>query len=288
MTPYQQKIIDYYRATENAYKDSWDLENSLSIHYGYWDDKVNSFPQSLARMNEVMAEAATIRPGHKVLDAGCGIGGSSIFIASSIGARVTGITLSERQVKRATANAEAKGVDGLVKFRVMDYCRTEFPPESFDVVWGCESICYAEHKELFIGEAWRILKPGGCLVVADGFVNSFENNKHPLIRQWLDGWQVNYLESPDRFEEFLKKAGFIETNYKDISGQTLHSSRRLHRIYYLASLYLLWRKMTFTKPPTDIQKSNITACKYQYLARKQGLWEYGLVTARKSQNMDRD
>ena len=55
------------------------LNNSLAIHYGYWDEKVRSFPQSLLRMNEVMMEAARIKSTDKVLDAGCGVGGSSIF-----------------------------------------------------------------------------------------------------------------------------------------------------------------------------------------------------------------
>ena len=83
-TDYHKKIIQYYIDTENSYKDSWDLNNSLAIHYGYWDDKVNSFPQSLLRMNEVMIEAADITAKDKVLDAGCGVGGSSIFMASTI------------------------------------------------------------------------------------------------------------------------------------------------------------------------------------------------------------
>ena len=43
---YHKKIEEYYNNTENAYKDSWDLNNSLAIHYGYWDATVNSFPQS--------------------------------------------------------------------------------------------------------------------------------------------------------------------------------------------------------------------------------------------------
>src|ERR1700754_2529312 len=97
-TQYHKNIVDYYRDTEHAYKDSWDLDNSLAIHYGYWDEKVRSFPQSLLRMNEVMIEAAGITAADKVLDAGCGVGGSSVFISSQVGAAVTGITLSEKQV----------------------------------------------------------------------------------------------------------------------------------------------------------------------------------------------
>src|SRR5262245_23710534 len=98
LTAYHNNIVDYYTATENAYKDSWDLDNSLAIHYGYWDEKVKDFPGSLVRMNEVMMEAAVIQSTDKVLDAGCGVGGSSIFLAEQIGCGVTGISLSERQI----------------------------------------------------------------------------------------------------------------------------------------------------------------------------------------------
>lgn len=161
VSDYHKKIEEYYNSTENAYKDSWDLDHSLAIHFGYWDIKVSSFRQSLLRMNEIMMEAARIGPGDHVLDAGCGVGGSSIFIASKIGCRVTGITLSERQVGQAKKNAEGKGLVDLVEFRQMDYGATSFEDASFDVVWGCESICYADDKEQFIRESYRILKPGG-------------------------------------------------------------------------------------------------------------------------------
>ncbi|MEP6699847.1 MAG: methyltransferase domain-containing protein [Bacteroidota bacterium] len=280
-TDYHQKIIEYYKDTENAYKDSWDLNNSLAIHFGYWDSAVKSFPQSLVRMNEVMMEAAAIKQSDKVLDAGCGVGGSSIFMASVLGCKVMGITLSQRQVQQATLNAEQKGVDNLTDFKVMDYCVTHFPDSSFDVVWGCESICYADNKEKFIKEAFRVLRPGGRLVVADGFVSEFSNNDNPVIRQWLDGWQVNYLESPSRFESFMKQTGFNNINYRDISKEASHSSRRLYRFYFLGSLYLAWKKINFSKPATAMQKKNIKACKYQYKGMKKGLWQYGLITGTK-------
>jgi tocopherol O-methyltransferase len=281
MSEYHQRIVDYYKATEHAYKDSWDLNKSLAIHYGYWDESVKSFPQSLIRMNEVMAEMAAIQPTDKVLDAGCGVGGSSIFIARTIGAKVTGITLSERQVEQARKNATAHAVDQLADFKVMNYCATDFADESFDVIWGCESICYADNKETFIREAWRLLKPGGRLVVADGFVTSFANNDNPVIRRWLDGWQVNYLETPGRFSVFMEKTGFTGIQYRDISREASHSAGRLRRFYYLASLYLLWKKLTFSYRTTPMQKANIDACKFQHKGLKMGLWQYGLITGKK-------
>lgn len=280
-TEYQKKIIQYYEDTENAYKDSWDLNNSLAIHFGYWDSKVKSFPQSLLRMNEVMMEAAKIKSTDNVLDAGCGVGGSSIFLATALGCKVTGITLSERQVQQATDIAKQKGVEQMVDFKIMNYCATDFPDASFDVVWGCESICYADSKEQFIKEAFRLLKPGGRLVITDGFVTSFYNNDNSIIRQWLDGWQVNYLETPQRFESFMQQTGFDNIAYRNISKEASHSSRRLYKFYFLASLYLVWKKINFSKPATEMQKKNIKACKFQYMGMKKGLWQYGLITGEK-------
>ena len=278
---YHRKIVEYYRSTENAYKDSWDLAGSLAIHYGYWDKTVRTFRESLLRMNEVMMDAAAIKATDRVLDAGCGVGGSSIHIAARTGATVTGISLSDRQVQQARENARSRGVQNHTNFAVMDYSATTFPDASFDVVWGCESICYADNKEQFIQEAFRLLRPGGRLVVADGFVTSFDHNKHPVIRNWLDGWQVNYLETADRFTGFMQEAGFCNAFHRNITAAAEHSSRRLYRFYWLASAYVRWRNLTSSRRADAMQIGNIRACKYQRQGMKKGLWNYGLITGTK-------
>jgi ubiquinone/menaquinone biosynthesis C-methylase UbiE len=281
LSPYHKSIVDYYHSTENAYKDSWDLGNSQAIHYGYWDKKVRSFPQSLQRMNEVMMEAAAITSTDKVLDAGCGVGGSSIFLAQKAGCHVTGISLSERQIQQAKENARQKEVEALTDFQVMNYSETNFPDNSFDVVWGCESICYADDKNKFIAEAYRILKPGGRLVVADGFVSKLAYNDYPDIRKWLDGWQVNHLVSPGRFKTQMEIEEFQDISYRDISKYVKHSSRRLLRYYFLATGYLWWKTLTFSNKSTAIQRKNIRACWHQYWALRNKLWQYGLITGKK-------
>ena len=83
--------------------------------------------------------------------------------------------------KKCFAIAGKKGTGDKTNFEIMNYSATNFPGNSFDVIWGCESICYADSKELFIKEAYRLLKPGGRLVVADGFVTDFKNNDDIVV-----------------------------------------------------------------------------------------------------------
>ena len=103
----------------------------------------------------------------------------------------------------------------------------------------------------------------------------------PTIRNWIDGWQVNYLESPDRFEQFMNETGFKNISYKDISKYTAHSSQRLYKFYFLANLYLAWKTITFSNRSIEMQRKNIAACKHQYYGMKKGLWQYGLIVGTK-------
>jgi tocopherol O-methyltransferase len=281
LSSYHNKIKEYYASTENSYIDSWHMNQVHALHYGYYDAQVKSFPQSLLRMNEVLMQTAQITADDIVLDAGCGVGGSSIFLAKTIGCKCTGITLSPTQIPHAQNFANAAGVNHLVDFKEMNYSKTSFPNENFTIVWGNESICYADDKNEFVKEAYRLLKPGGRLILGEGFVSKKENNNLPTVRKMLDGWQINYLDTPDDFIGFMKDAGFTTATCKDITPFVMHSSRRLLGISILATLYGWWKTITFRNNWTPIQKANIKTVWHQYFTLKRRDWMYGIVLGKK-------
>lgn len=143
------------------YRTAWFDNENLALHYGYWDLHTKTHRQALLNKNRVVCEMAGIGPEQHVLDAGCGIGGSAIWLAKNVGCRVTGITVSVQQVRHARRHAQRHGVAERVDFQVADFCRTPFPDASFDVVWAIESSCYAVDKRDFFREAYRLLRKGG-------------------------------------------------------------------------------------------------------------------------------
>jgi len=277
----QQQIIDYYDSCDIDFRLIWNLDKSGAMHFGYWDETVKNFPQSLERENEILAEKAKIKGSDVVLDAGCGVGGSSIFLAKKYGCKVIGITLSKRQAEQAAKNAERNGVANNTEFLVMDFENTTFPDEKFDVVWAIESICHANNKKKFIDGAFRMLKRGGRLVIADGFAvkENYDENEKNIMQKWLSGWGVNFLETIKNFERFLQDVGFQKISFSDITDHVMSSSKRLYKYSFPAMFF--GKIAEFLKIRTKTQTRNIIAARCQHIALQKELWKYGIIYAEK-------
>ena len=276
-----KNIEEYYDTTQEHYEIWWKLKETQAIHYGILDDSVNSFSESLLNTNRLMMETAQIKNGEKVLDAGCGIGGSAFYLIQQRKVEIVGISLSERQILTARYLAEKSDVADRLSFEVMDYTQTTFPDESFDVIWACESICHATDKQSFINEAYRILKKGGRLVLCDYFISDEnQEDKYDLINKWIATWGISKLITTDIFNRGLKSAGFNKIENKDYSKGILNSARRM---YYSALIGFLPSEIYnfFHKKVSHFAKSHYKSGYYQYKALKRNLWKYVMIVAEK-------
>jgi cyclopropane fatty-acyl-phospholipid synthase-like methyltransferase len=273
--------IEYYDQAEIDYRLVWHLDSQMAMHYGFWDKDIPNLRMALDNENRVLAQLADIKTSDRVLDAGCGVGGSSLFLAERIGCRVTGISLNERQIKTAQGAASKRSLSKLVQFKTANFTATGFPDASFDVVWAIESVCHATDKADFLREAFRILRPGGRLIVADGFAakTKLKKNETKVMKLWLDGWSVSRLDTLSDFRHKAEDLGFTKVSIEDYTPAVIQSAKRL---YYLSRLgvWFEWlsRKLGVRGERT---RGNFVAARYQYVALQQNLWLYGIVTARK-------
>lgn len=277
----KREIADYYNSTQIHYEKWWDLGNSHSLHYGIWEAETKRFKDALANTNRILFNLAEIKDGYRVLDAGCGVGGAAVFIAEQKNTEVTGITLSEKQLSSARALLSHKNLGHRVNFELMDFTSTSFPDQSFDVIWGCESICHTPNKREFMKEASRLLKKGGRLVLFD-FFKSCENqtDKNNWLNRWCATWAVPPLITAGKFEEGLAQNGFSHIKTFDYTPKIRKTAKRM---FYASSLAMIPSETyKILNPQVSRFARNHYKCGlYQYKALKAGLWKYLALVAEK-------
>lgn len=277
-----QEISDYYDQTEVHYKSAWDLEKSLALHYGFWRKDTRNFRESLLHMNEEMAKRGRISKTDKVLDAGCGVGGSAVYLAKNIGCQVTGITLSQMQVDSGFKNAATNGLTDLLDFALKDYTDTNYPDQSFDVIWALESVGHAKDKEAFVKEASRLLKPGGRIIIGEYYKKAapFTTKEEKIFQRWLNAWAIADLPTLPEFRGYLEKHGFQDIDTPNITPNIKKSSWRMfYGSWYLTPLSALYR--IYNPNVRYFADNHYKGPYYQYLALKRGLWQYHFVVAEK-------
>lgn len=277
-TDSNKNIADYYNQTLNHYERWWKLDKTLAVHYGFWDADTRNFSDALENTNHYLLKFADMKDSPRVLDAGCGVGGSSFFLAKQIQAKVTGITLSDKQLKYANEKAIEQKMTQLVDFKLEDYTKASFNDGVFDLIWAIESITSAPDKNKFAKEAFRILKPGGKLIIADYFkTNKDDHGK--LLDKWQTNWSMApFLITNDYIDQF-EKEGFSILKNQDVTEMIAKTSKRMYYSSLLGTLpsityNILHNTSRYAK---DHYKSGF----YQYQALKKGLWKYRVLLFQK-------
>jgi len=270
----KKAIIDYYDHLTPLYRIFWyKNQYSFAMHYGFWDRDTKDFNDALLNENKFLAEKAKIKSNDVVLDAGCGVGGSTIWLAKELQAKVTGISINKRNIREAGELARKSGVSKNTKFYVMDYLKTEFDDNSFDVVWAIESVCYSRDKRKFLKEAYRLLRTGGRLVVADGFLGRTQNKQDgKVVREINDGFGITNLVSVKKFGRDMEDVGFKKIVLWNKKKEIMPTSKSM---YYLGLWgYPLSKVLEKLRLISPIVTRNSLTCLLQYNAFKRGLIEY--------------
>ncbi len=206
------RIRSFYDESSLLWEQVW----GEHMHHGYYGVDGTSRekdPRTAQRiLIDKLLEWSRPKSVQQILDVGCGIGGSTLYLASKYYANATGITLSPRQAARATARARASGLDPHVEFLVANALAMPFADNSFDLIWSLESAEHIPDKQQFLAECVRVLRPNGRIIVATWCHRDEANHQGPLnakeIRQ-LDLisrlYHLPKIISPDRYRTLARE-----------------------------------------------------------------------------------
>jgi len=276
--------------------DAWTNEGILEaywgehIHLGYYTEeerkrgyKKKDFKAAKFDFCDEMLKWAGATAPTRVLDVGCGFGGTSRHLAKKFrSASVEGITLSPAQVKRGTELAQEQGVDN-VHFQVMDALKMDWPDDSFDLVWACESGEHMPDKKLYVEEMVRVLKPGGTLVIAtwcqreETLDTPFTKEEKAELDFLYSEWAHPFFVSIEEYARLMEGTGKLkDVDTADWTAPTIDSWR--HSIW--VGVWNPWPVILKFNPVLWYKTiREIVTLERMHRAFESGLMQYGMMKA---------
>ena len=146
----------HYDELDPFYREIW----GNHVHHGFWETGKETSEEAADALASLVAERLDLKPGQAVCDIGCGYGETARLFASRYGVSIEGVTISENQLRLAAAHS----MPG-VSISLCDWLQNSFPDRHFDCAYAIESTEHMGDKRRFFSEAFRVLRPGGHLVV---------------------------------------------------------------------------------------------------------------------------
>ena len=180
----------------------------------------------------MIAAPLGIEEGHHVVDAGCGIGGTAIYLAEKLNCTITGVNVTEPQLEIARKKVREAGAGDRVDFKWADCSRhLPFDDASVDAVVNVESGCHYGDRGQYLREVFRILKPGGRTGAMDWMVpddlSSGQYAEH--IQPLCDAWAVQSLESEATYIQRMHEAGLEVVEFEGFDGKDADNLQLLDR-----------------------------------------------------------
>jgi ubiquinone/menaquinone biosynthesis C-methylase UbiE len=201
----ERDVEQFFDGTTETYLSFWDSEGVL--HTGYFaDGNTDDYPAAAAHTSQLLGDETGLDATSRVLDVGCGCGNFVFALARRFGCRSEGLDLSQERINFALRRrAEDRGPHAeRVSFRHGSATQLPYEPASFSHVVSQDALCLVPDKAQSHAEMFRVLEPGGRLVLSDFLQPRLEISprarKHVYDRvRWNAGFSlVGYQQALER------------------------------------------------------------------------------------------
>jgi SAM-dependent methyltransferase len=194
----RRQLVEWTPRVDDFLKHDDENRTYDDVFGAYRDEQANYstciFPRT-AFAYPYEAECALLKPrdGMRLLELGCGSGAAAHYLASRCNVEIVCVTNSS--VQGDICRRKFAKFGGRVRVIVTDFDMLDLPSESFDAIYALESIGYTKDLDAWLARCWRMLKPGGRLMIRSpgSLDNCRREEDYRSVTTFFDNWRYNFV-----------------------------------------------------------------------------------------------